>query len=295
MSEYWKSTPKYWCKYCSVYVRDTGLERANHESTGRHQSALKRSLRDLHRNHEQEEREKERAKREVARLNGVVGASSDATGSRPGPSAAKPSAGAYGAEAPRQTTEAQRQAQLEQLSAMGVEIPTEYRPNMALAGDWTVTATRVIKDEAQEESNEGEEQGSAEGRAKGVRKREAEETEEKKEENEAIQALFKKRRTWGGARAMPEADTELDALLSGGLAPKKEKAEEKPVVKTEDGASGGDEPLPESTAEAVTVKPDPDGEDKQGLSSLPDSGTGSDPAAPAVVFKKRKPKNSRQK
>ena len=62
MSEYWKSTPKYWCKHCSVYVRDTKLERTNHEATGRHQGAIKRSLRDLHRNAEQQERETEPGK-----------------------------------------------------------------------------------------------------------------------------------------------------------------------------------------------------------------------------------------
>ena len=51
MSEYWKSTPKYWCKHCGIYVRDTKLERTNHEATGKHQGALKRFLRDLHRGH----------------------------------------------------------------------------------------------------------------------------------------------------------------------------------------------------------------------------------------------------
>src|ERR1700743_2697962 len=98
MSEYWKSTvsphilptyqafkprtnvysfqqPKYWCKFCKVYVRDTKLERSQHEATGRHQGAIQKSLRDLHKGQEREQREAQRAKDEVARLNGMVGGS----------------------------------------------------------------------------------------------------------------------------------------------------------------------------------------------------------------------------
>ncbi|PCD42081.1 hypothetical protein AU210_004616 [Fusarium oxysporum f. sp. radicis-cucumerinum] len=128
MSEYWKSTPKYWCKHCETYVRDTKLERQNHESTAKHQGALKRFLRDLHRNHEREEREKDRAKREVERLNGVVGASSAAAGpsSRPAPRAQQ--------SAP---TEASLKKQREQLAAMGVAMPSDFRPEMAMPGEWT--------------------------------------------------------------------------------------------------------------------------------------------------------------
>ncbi len=87
MSEYWKSTvstslfhvkfvlilrqPKYWCKHCKTYVRDTKLERTNHDATPKHQGNLKRFLKDLHRGHEKDEKDKERAKAEVARLNGL--------------------------------------------------------------------------------------------------------------------------------------------------------------------------------------------------------------------------------
>src|SRR5207237_1004994 len=139
---YWKSTNKYWCKHCSVFVRDTKLERANHEATAKHQGAVKRALRDLHRSADQKEREKERAKREVDRLNGVVSGSSSA--SRTG--ATKPSGGAYAtAAAAPQASQADRQKQLEQLAELGVNIPTELRSGMALAGEWTVTSTRVIE------------------------------------------------------------------------------------------------------------------------------------------------------
>ncbi|KAH6640289.1 ankyrin repeat-containing domain protein [Chaetomium tenue] len=161
MSEYWKSTPKYWCKHCSVFVRDTGLERANHESTGKHQGAIKRSLRDLHRNADQKERDKERAKREVDRLNGVVsGSSAGASGASK--SATKPSGGAYGAP-PQQASQADRRKQLEQLAELGVSIPTELRGNMAMVGEWTVTSTKVIE----EADADGKDPSLAEGRATG--------------------------------------------------------------------------------------------------------------------------------
>ena len=76
--------PKYWCKYCEVYVKDTKFERAQHEATGRHQGNIQRSLKTLHRKQENEQRDKARAQAEVARLNGLVGSSSNpsvATGS----------------------------------------------------------------------------------------------------------------------------------------------------------------------------------------------------------------------
>ncbi len=302
MSEYWKSTPKYWCKHCSVYVRDTKLERTNHESTGRHQGAIKRSLRELHRSHEQEEREKERAKREVERLNGVVSGSGGSSSARPGlgtgAGAAPAARGTYdGAGGSQQATQAQRQAQLEQLSAMGVEIPTEYRPSMALAGGWTVTSTRVIKDatDGDGDSKDGNDDGSVEKRARGIRKREADETEEQQEERAAMEGLFKKRKTWGGPKAMPEADAELDALLSGDLVPKKEELEEGSEVKREEGEPELDDANRHTPSAVADVKPDPDVTDAKAVSGIPDDGRDPGPAAPAVIFKKRKPKNVRQK
>ncbi|KAK3291252.1 ankyrin repeat-containing domain protein [Chaetomium fimeti] len=153
MSEYWKSTPRYWCKHCSVYVRDTGLERANHESTAKHQGAIKRSLRDLHRNADQKERDKERAKREVDRLNGVVSGSSVGA-SAASKSATKPSGGAYGAP-PQQASQTERQKQLEQLAELGVSIPTELRGDMAMVGEWTVTSTKIIEDGGRDADGKG--------------------------------------------------------------------------------------------------------------------------------------------
>ncbi|KAI0155354.1 hypothetical protein GGR57DRAFT_95134 [Xylariaceae sp. FL1272] len=285
MSEHWKSTPKYWCKHCSTFVRDTKLERKNHEATAKHQSALKRFLRDLHRGHENEEREKERAKREIDRLNGIK----PTYPSRAGPSTSSSSQAA---------TTAQRHAQWEQLADMGIDVPTELRGDMAMAGEWTVTNTRIIKD-APETDDGDTKDGNVDAVAVGVRKRAKPEDEDEKDEEEekaALKGLFKKPKKWGrDTRGAPENDAELDALLSAPLSrpPKNEEEEVKAEPKEE--ASDGikkeetdpaDSPslsniahVKDITANEASIKPE----------------QGAEPEAPAVVFKKRKPKNIRQK
>ncbi|KAF5540698.1 formin binding protein [Fusarium mexicanum] len=286
MSEYWKSTPKYWCKHCETYVRDTKLERQNHESTAKHQGALKRFLRDLHRNHEREEREKDRAKREVERLNGVVGGPSTAAepSSRPAPRAQQ--------SAP---TEASLKKQREQLAAMGVAMPSDFRPEMAMPGEWTVTNTRII-----ETKTEQDEEAKVEARANGIRKREA--TEDEKEEENAVRGLFKKPRRWGrDSKAMPQQeDQELDALLTGStFTPRavKEEAEDTADVKKEEDATPDASVKTEDATEVKTedntgvkteapaeplIKPEPESEEAES-------------GVQTVVFKKRKPKGIRQK
>ncbi|WQF88171.1 Putative WW domain-binding protein [Colletotrichum destructivum] len=315
MSEYWKSTPKYWCKHCSIFVRDTKLERQNHEATGKHQGALKRFLRDLHRGHEQEEREKERAKREVERLKGIAPGSSASAFSAP--SFPRPG-GSSGAPAPS-SAEAQRKQQMEQLAGLGVSIPTAFRGDMAMAGEWTVTATKVVDPDAPREK-------PVVAKAVGVRKRER--TDEEKEEEEAVRGLFKKRKGWGSTRRMPEDDGDLDALLSSNTllrAVKKEEDAEEPAeadakgdvkleespaeeeVKKEDGVE--DVALADVKPDAPSVKREPEDDDDDAGKGLDVPALGdaavkkedeataesAEAAAPAVVFKKRKPKNIRQK
>lgn len=294
MSEYWKSTPKYWCKHCGIFVRDTKLERQNHEATGKHQGALKRFLRDLHRGHEQEERDKDRARREIERLKGVASGSSSSSTSfaKPGSSSSAPPPAPGG-------TEAARKRQMEQLAEMGVSIPTEFRGDMAMAGEWTVTATKVVDEDAVKEK-------PVEAKAVGVRKRE--QTEEEKEEEDAVRGLFKKPRKWGGMRAMPEDDKELDALLSADtlFRPKKEEsAAAEDSVKKEEGA---DEAAAAVTSDVPAIKAEEDeAGDKLSAAALgpiadadevkkeEDGVESTEAAAPAVVFKKRKAKNIRQK
>jgi len=321
MSEYWKSTPKYWCKHCSTYVRDTKLERTNHEATGKHQGAVKRSLRDLHRNAEQKERDKERARREVERLNGVVSGSFSSSG----PSSSKSSAFSKvtAPPPPRQLTETERQKQLEQLADLGVSIPSELRGTMALPGEWTVTATKVISSAAEgqtQELGQEDEQGQGqddeeikdEARAIGV-KRPRERTEEEKEQEEAIRGLFVKRKKWGvDSKRAPEEDLELDALLSGPLQVGKKKKEDDILGEVKEEDISGKVKKEEDVLEEVkgetyegggqdgtaVVKQEPEedtGEGLGGTSAATPTAVKEEENAPAVVFKKRKPKNMRQK
>jgi len=310
MSEYWKSTvsvaptclilallttpqPKYWCKHCKVFVRDTKLEKTNHDATPRHQGNLKRFLRDLHRGHEKDERDKEKAKAEVARLNGLVAG---------GGAAGASSSTGFGVESSYATpkakaTPAQRKQQLAQLAEMGVSIPDEFRPDMAMAGDWQVTSEHVI---------EGDSEKHPEAVALGVRKREREKAAEEEDE----EALEAKKKRWGSAyRTHPTADDDgdLDALLSS--APRKEKgpmakpevdvtkSEDQEVVKEEFASVDPTMPNANSTAGAhayehqgaLGIKSEvSDGEGEAALSSVA-------PLREEIVFKKRKAKNIRQK
>lgn len=316
MAEYWKSTPKYWCKHCSVYVRDTKLEKQNHEATAKHQGAVKRALRDLHRGHEREEREKERAKREIERLNGVV--SSDGSGStstanagassrtRPG-AGAGPSSGGGGAGGGGPLSETERKRQAEQLASLGVSLPDEFRKDLAMAGDWQVTSTTIVTDTPADGSNPG-------GSARGVHKRER--TDEEIEEEKAIKGLFKKPRRWGRDPRTAAGDggsADLDALLSGGLVVKKQ--EEDTVKKEEDAEPTAETvPVKHEEQEPSLVKEEPSEEGVPALAEVPTdpspktetpalktedgASTVESPGAqnvPAVSFKKRKPKNIRQK
>ncbi|RDA90492.1 hypothetical protein CP533_3034 [Ophiocordyceps camponoti-saundersi (nom. inval.)] len=302
MSEYWKSTPRYWCKHCSCYVRDTKLERKNHESTARHQGAIQRSLRNMYREHEREEREKDRAKQEVARLNGLVshgsggGAASEAT--------------AAPQTQPREATEAERQRQREQLAEMGVAMPEPLRGGMAMAGEWTVTSTRVIDDEA----------GQVEAKATGVRKRDAAperqgddgeiDEEDRDEEEEAVRRLFKKPRRWGKDSKLAQGEEEareLDALLSGTvieLKPRRgsqitsaNKVDDPPHERAEEAKGGIKKEEETETGEAevepaVSVKTEPDVKVKEEPDMAAEGLAGADKA---IVFKKRKPKGIRTK
>ncbi|KAI2607884.1 hypothetical protein GGR54DRAFT_619220 [Hypoxylon sp. NC1633] len=294
MSEYWKSTPKYWCKHCSTYVRDTKFERQNHEATAKHQGNLKRFLRDIHRNHEQEQREKDRAKREIERLNGVVGSPSANHGTSTNKASSATSSHA-------KVTDIQRQRQWEQLADMGIDVPTELRGEMAMVGEWTITNTRVL--EAPKPDHLDAKSEATDAIVSGVRKRSKGEVEEQEEEGDnAIKNLFKKPRKWGrDTKQVPGNDAELDALLNRTL-PNADKSEGqlRDLIKREE-----DPRILKESLTSGVKKEDPD--DEQALSSIkiPTSsdvetplakpGEGAEGETHAVVFKKRKPKNIRQR
>lgn len=304
MAEYWKSTPRYWCKYCTTYVRDTKLERQNHEATAKHQGAIKRSLRDLHRGKEREEREKERAKREIDRLNGVVsGPSSSSAASRPTTTS---TTGGRGGEE-------ERKRQVEQLASLGVNIPDQFRGDLAMAGEWTVTSTTVVPDRSALEHKT-----NPDAIATGVLKRER--TEEELETEEAVKGLFKKPRRWGrdSKTVVGQGSEDLDALLGGGLLVKKKEEEEdekdgkdgaretQNAVKEEPPASlpsinhehADDHDAPARSEAAPAVAQDKSHDTLLLPVKTEDDGAENvygDAAASAVVFKKRKHKNVRQK
>ncbi|KAI9847359.1 MAG: hypothetical protein M1837_002547 [Sclerophora amabilis] len=224
MSEYWKSTPNIWCKYCKTYVRDTKLERQNHDATPRHQGKLQRFLRDLHRGNEREIRDKDRAKQEVERLNGVVSGSTGAGGvpnasSTPSTSKTTPPWKPRSTipvqypqlQQPRQPTPAERKKQLAQLAEMGVTIPDEFRGEMAMAGEWqTLSETPVANVGVKQEDGDNK----PDVHNIGVRKRKLPDDEENEETRGDTGTV---RKGWGSTiRTYPGsdlADTVLDALL----------------------------------------------------------------------------------
>ena len=316
MSEYWKSTvsnvlaphklllmslkPKYWCKHCKTFVRDTKLEKTNHEATPKHQGNLKRFLRDLHKGHEREEREKQRAKDEVDRLNGVVSGS----GSKP-PAWERKSA-IPAAIASRQATPADRKKQLAQLAELGVAVPEDFRKEMAMVGDWQTTSERLIYDTVKKEEGSGD--VKPEGLNIGVRKRKFEGQEEEEEAGETVV-----RRGWGStvrAYTGQDDDKDLDALLMTTKVLKREEGdiEGKPSTgsfsrngeiidhsaeKEASSIAADGQPIKrEESLENVVLQETMPEKDVVEASAIKQE---DDAAATGVVFKKRKAKPIRQK
>lgn len=287
MSEYWKSTPSYWCKFCEIYVRDTAIERKNHESTGKHQNNIQRSLRELHKKKEREQRDQQRAKNEVTRLNGLVGGKDTAkAGAKPGISGLQNLGKSSGPEPPKLSAAAQRKAHAEQLVALGVPLPEELKREVTGVGDWQTISTTVAEPSGSggrtlaEIKKEEEESAKASGAlSKGVHKRKAEDDEDVRDE----EAAPKTKKIWGNSlKSYPgskneEDDEDLDALLSGvGRKPAESKREDD--LKVESGDDVKSEPTTTDTNAAEVVSK----EEEPGESAIT--------APPPVMFKKRKSK-----
>jgi hypothetical protein len=180
---------------------------------------------------------------------------------------------------------------------MGVAIPDEFRPDMAMAGEWQVTSERIV------EPDDGEKKPEA--LALGVRKRAAEEDEEEAEA---------KKMRWGSRyKTHPADDGDLDALLSNvsskgkGPAVKPEVEEEvkeelKDEIKREESPVDVPGVLAQAneSSEPAGIKREPsDGESGLPATTPPIDGDikqqGEEASVPGVVFKKRKAKNIRQK
>lgn len=300
MAEYWKSTPTYWCKFCSQYIRDTALEKKNHEASAKHQNGIQRSLRALHKKNDREERDKQRAKDEVARLNGIVGGSGKA-----GPPKIEgvQDLGRRGGAPPKLNAAQQRKAHAEQLAALGVELPEELKREVTGMGGWETVSERVIDDDTQaterslagiikRESESNEDVNTAVPLNRGVHKRKAEDGKDE-EEREAARM---RRKAWGSRiKTYPGSDDvegggeDLDALLS--VVTRKKKREESADVKEEDdeGEVKGEESVAEEEEKALSSAPavgNPAGESVKREESTEDVVT----APPVVFFKKRKVK-----
>ncbi|KAL1413089.1 hypothetical protein Q8F55_000838 [Vanrija albida] len=68
MSEYWVSKKQYWCKYCSLFIRDDAPSKRLHESGLKHQGNKERFIRDLYKGGERAKRDKEIEAQEYARI-----------------------------------------------------------------------------------------------------------------------------------------------------------------------------------------------------------------------------------
>ncbi|KAL8823978.1 MAG: hypothetical protein Q9191_005396 [Dirinaria sp. TL-2023a] len=302
MSEYWKSTPKYWCKHCKTFVRDTKPERTNHEATPKHQGNIRRFIRDLHRGNEREERDKQRAKDEVDRLNGVVSGSPSASDSNRPPWQRKTAIPSIPNGA-RQATQAERKQQLAQLAAMGVAVPEDFRREMAMAGDWqTVSEGLVHEDVKKEEDGKDVKPSPADiGPATvniGVRKRKHEGQEEEEEAGERVA-----KKGWGSTtRTYPgtHEDVDLDALLAGSkTSPNTAESQPSPITKLADASADHANPVASADHGLLPAMPHVKSEASDSPLAVhpaheePSRNT-EEPSA-GIVFKKRKPKQIRQK
>jgi len=309
MSEYWKSIPKYWCKHCKDFVTDTPLGRRNHDATAKHQSGLKRFLRDLHRDNERAQTATENAKREVERLNAIVGGSSSAVAQSNVSSVAKPEVarGEKWGAATRALTVEEQKRQMKELEALGVAMPEEFRGDLALPGEWSTVSVeyekprlteneRVLKEIAEQQKKEMDE---------AERKRKWDELDE---DDKEIRSFRIQERTYPGAAA-PE-DGNLGSLFGKG----KGKGEEytslaKPVIfkvnKQQDGIKLGEEEEEDTHDPPVKMEPP---ESQPGIAvkveetdeptvavKKEEQEDATLPTANGVVFKKRKAKSMRKK
>jgi hypothetical protein len=290
--------PRFWCKQCKIFIRDTPFEKTQHEASPKHQGSLKRFLRDIHRNNEQQSRETQRAKSEVERLRqAVAGGSSksDPNGPAPWKKAAAPAP----KSADRPVSVEERKKQMAQLAEMGVAIPDEYRGDMALAGEWQTLSETKIEE--------------IEGAAKsiGVRKRKHDGDEEDEDEEGGNPSERLVSKGWGSRmRVYPGAQNDddeegLDALLASTKDLKKSQVAP-PDADLEESKSAG-EPKPELASSVKKEEEAAESKDQENdrtahvkteepsvPSAVPTEEKPPVEDAPGPVFKKRKAKIMRK-
>ncbi|KAK6531448.1 hypothetical protein TWF281_008252 [Arthrobotrys megalospora] len=162
MSEYWVSTKRYWCERCKMFVKDTPLSRKDHEASPKHQHALQRFLRDLHRNKEREAVAAENTKREAERLNNLDNPDYVA---KPLARRAADLVEKKPAKTNSFRSEEQKKKHLDELAALGVAMPESYRKEHAMVGEWETV--RVIEQPTTPENPDDEESKRAKRRKLG--------------------------------------------------------------------------------------------------------------------------------
>jgi hypothetical protein len=286
--------PRHWCKQCKIFIRDTPFEKTQHEASPKHQGSLKRFLRQIHKDNEQQQRDSQRAKSEVERLRQAVGGGSvsDKDAAPPWKRNTQPAP----KPAERPATLEERKKQIAQLAEMGVAVPEEFRRDMALAGDWqTISETKI-------EATQG-----IDGPTKsvGVRKRKHEGEEEEDDEH-APEPIVNK--GWGSRmKQYPGAqdDEDLDDLLASTkdirktktFTPKVELEGEETTTEEADAtakstAKKEDEPTKLETQETTTTEVKT--EEPAQIAEPAEEKPRNENATPGVVFKKRKPKTMRK-
>lgn len=199
MAEHWKSTPKYWCKHCTVYVKDTAFERKQHESTAKHQGNLKRFLSGIQKDHARSQREKEQAKAEVERLHRIAGTATTSPSSSSGPP--PPRTVSQPSRSRAAPSAADQKRQWAQLADMGIAVPEHARAEMAMPGDWQTVSPHV---ELEQPAQDDDDKLNI-----GVHKRKLDDEDEREDAG---------RKGWGSTtksypRTDPRAD-HLDVLLA---------------------------------------------------------------------------------
>lgn len=163
---------------------------------------------------------------------------------------------------------------------MGVALPDAARGDLAIAGDWKTVSTQVVG----EVNNEGEFKALALN--KGVRKRKIDEEEE---EREAASEVITKKKGWGHTyKAFPGSKggaDDIEALL--GKRPAAQRADQE--VKKEKEEDGGVKAEVRGESEEKALQDIPTVEEAEAKAAEATVKQEEDvPAAPTVVFKKRK-------
>lgn len=161
MTEYWKSVGNYYCDYCKAFIRDDAFNRRNHEGSERHQNALKRQVRNIHKKHEQEARDQARTNRELAKMGAKV-----ALVEKKQDSASRPVRAAPVAKKLNVGVRTKQEKVLED-----AEVQRQMLAAQATAGQWEIVngpgdaTEQAVKKESQEDEDKAEMKPSGETNA----------------------------------------------------------------------------------------------------------------------------------